>query len=306
VSAAEAIETFPCFGGTVTAIVMGAGPAGTPAVAAAAVKRRMLEWHAQFSRFEPGSELSRLNADPRETVPVSPMMARFIAAALAAASATGGLVDPTLAGEIEAAGYAGHFDADPVPLERALALAPPRTPAGPSPDARWREIHVDAGAVTRPPGVRLDSGGIAKGLFGDILAGVLARHESFALDVAGDVRLGGSAGLERAVQVAGPFAEGFLHVFSLRDGAVATSGVGKRSWLDAAGRPAHHLLDPASGRPAYTGLVQVTAIAPFGVEAEWRAKAALLSGAGAAATWLPYGGLIVSDDAGVELVPGAS
>jgi thiamine biosynthesis lipoprotein len=307
VAGAEAIETFACFGGSVTAIVTGSGTAGPPAVAVAAVKRQLLEWHDQFSRFEPDSELSRLNADPRETVPVSPLMARFVEAVIAAAQASRGLVDATLAGEIEAAGYTGHFDGEPVPLLRALELAPSRTPGGPSAAAGWRALSVDrdAGVVRRPPGVRLDSGGLAKGLFGDVLAGILADHESFAIECAGDVRLGGRAGLERPVQVASPFEQAILHVFSLSGGAAATSGIGRRSWLDGDGRPAHHLLDPASGRPAYTGIVQATAIAPTGVEAEWRTKAAILSGPEGAKRWLSHGGLIVYDDASFELVPGA-
>jgi len=300
----EAIETFPCFGGVVSVIVMGPGPGGSAAAAAGAVKRRLLEWHDQFSRFEPASELSQLNADPRETVPVSPLMARFVAAAIGAAQASGGLVDPTLADEIEAAGYRDHFEGEALSLERALALAPDRAPGGPSPAARWRSVAVADGVVTRPPGVRLDSGGIAKGLFGDVLAGILALHESFAIDAAGDVRLGGAGAHERPVQVASPFADEILHVFSVAEGAVATSGIGRRSWLDADGRPAHHLLDPASGRPAFTGIVQASALAPSGVEAEWRAKAALLGGPGALRDWLPHGGLAVHDDGAVELVVG--
>ncbi len=301
---AEAIETFPCFGGTVTVIVTGAGPAGAPAAAAAAAKRRLLEWHDQFSRFEPGSELSRLNVDPRDTVPVSPVMARFVEALLAAAQASGGLVDATMVGEIEAAGYASHFEGDGVPLAQTLELAPARAAGAAHPQARWRSVGVDrrAGTVTRPPGVSLDSGGVAKGLFGDILAGILDGHDSFAIDCAGDVRLGGRAHLERPVQVASPFATEFLHVFSLAAGAVATSGMGKRSWLDTEGRPAHHLLDPATGRPAFTGVVQVTAVAPTGVEAEWRTKAALLSGPQEAAQWLPHGGVVVYDDASTDVV----
>ncbi len=304
---AEAIETFACFGGSVTAIVMGAGPAGSPAAAASAVKRRMLEWHEQFSRFEAASELSRLNADRREIVPASPVMMRFVEALLDAAEASGGLVDATLVGEMEVAGYATDFDGEPVPLSQALELAPSRAAGGPSRAASWRSVSVDraAGTVTRPVGVGLDSGGIAKGLFGDILAGVLAGHESFALDCAGDVRLGGRGRLERPVQVASPFEEAMLHVYSLSDGAVATSGIGKRSWIDGEGRPAHHLLDPATGRPAFTGIVQVTAIAPTGVEAEWRTKAALLSGPQGARRWLAHGGLVVYDDARFELVAAA-
>ena len=72
-TAHEAIETFPCFGGTVTVIVTGAGPAGGAAAGARLARTRLLEWHQQFSRFEPDSELAMLNADPRETVGVSPV-----------------------------------------------------------------------------------------------------------------------------------------------------------------------------------------------------------------------------------------
>ena len=93
-----------------------------------------------------------------------------------------------------------------------------------------------------------------------------------------------------------------LHVFELRAGAVATSSIARRAWRDADGRPAHHLLDPCTGRPAFTGLVQVSALAPTGVEAETRAKAALLSGPARAADWLPDGGVIVADDGGVCVI----
>ena len=88
-------------------------------------------------------------------------------------------------------------------------------------------------------------------------------------------------------------------MFEVRDGAAATSGIGKRSWIDAGGRPAHHLLDPATGRPAFTGVVQATALAPTAVEAEWRAKAAVLS---ADPAWLAHGGVLVSDDGSHEVI----
>ena len=300
----EAVETFSCFGGECAVLVIGAGPAGRAREAATRAKRGLLNWHGQFSRFEPDSELSRLNGDPRATVPVSPAMARFVEGALGAAELTNGLVDPTLVPEIERAGYVRHFDSAPVPLALALALAADRSPATPSPAARWREVDVDrgAGTVTRPPGVRLDSGGLAKGMFGDVLAAVLGRYESFAIDAAGDVRFGGEARLLRPIEVASPFDESVLHVFELVSGAAATSGIGKRSWLDPDGRPAHHLLDPGGDRPAFTGIVQVTALAPRAMEAEALSKAALLSGPAGARAWLSHGGLVVYDDATFDVI----
>jgi thiamine biosynthesis lipoprotein len=264
----------------------------------------MLAWHEQFSRFSPTSELSRLNGDLRRVVPVSPTMARFVAASIGAAGATGGLVDPTLVDELESAGYRRDLSWDSLPLSRALLLTPGRAVAQPRALAEWAEIEVDRAArtVTRPPGVRIDSGGIFKGLCGDMLAGVLGGHVSFALDAAGDVRFGGASGWRRPVRVTSPFDGSLVHVFELVNGAAATSGIGRRSWLGAGGRPAHHLLDPATGRPAFTGIVQVTALAHTGVEAEMRSKAALLSGPSGAMDWLVHGGLVVLDDGTLQVV----
>src|SRR3954467_9260833 len=67
--------------------------------------------------------------------------------------------------------------------------------------------------------------------------------------------------------------------------------------------PAHHLLAPATGRPAFTGLVQVTALAPTALEAEIRAKAALLSGPDRARDWLPDGGGLVGGGGGFAGAP---
>lgn len=284
----EASASFACFGSRCG--VLAGGPGADAAVRAA--RRRLEEWHDQFTRFDPASELSRLNADPRPAVPVSPVMARLAEAVVAAARATGGLVDATLLRDLETAGYERDLPRA-LPLELALALAPPRAPAGPSPAARWREICIEDGVVRRPPGLRIDGGGLAKGLFADLVAEDLSAQASFAVDCAGDVRLGPGV---RPVRVVSPFDGRLLHVLELADAGAATSGIGARSWLDARGRPAHHLLDPASGRPAFTGVVQVTAVAPTALEAEVRAKWALLGGPAAAPARLPDGGVIVFDD----------
>ncbi len=302
--AREVVERFPCFGGACAVLVEGDGLAWTAARAATHARRRLERWHHQFSRFEAQSELSRLNSDPRRTVPVTRLMARFVEAALSAAAMTGGLVDPTLVTEIERAGYAETLDLEQLSPGDFMGLRRRRCPGAPRPDAPWREVTVDrgAGTVTRPAGLRLDSGGIAKGLFGDVLAVALGTHRSFAVAAAGDLRFGGTARRPRPIQVASPFDESILHTFELLSGAAATSGISKRSWIDRDGDAAHHMLDPATGRPAFTGVMQVTALAPTGVEAEALSKASLLSGADRATAWLPHGGLVVYDDSSIDVV----
>jgi len=185
-----------------------------------------------------------------------------------------------------------------VPLAVALALAPARAAGRAARDPAWRRVGTDrrAGTVTRPPGVRIDPGGIAKGVFADELAALFAGYGAFVVDCAGDIRLGGALALAREVHVASPFDESTLHTFTLACGGVATSGIGRRGWIDREGRPAHHLLDPGTGRPAFTGVVQATALAPTATEAEALSKAALLSGPAQAERLLVHGGAIVLED----------
>lgn len=293
----EACRTFTCFGGNTTVVVGGAGPVGEPGEAVIAARDLLLVWHATFSRFKPESELSSLNRDEATSVPVSAIMARFVQAVVDAGEATGGLVDATMLDAIEGLGYKTDRFRGSLALPLALALAPARQPARADPDCRWRTIEVDLDTftVTRPPGVRLDGGGIVKGLLADVVGELLHEHPSFLVDCEGDLRVGGSAGLQRYVAVLAPLSQRVLHEFKLADGALATTSITKRSWMEQL-KPAHHLLDPATGLPAYTGIVQASALAPTALEAEALAKAALLSGPQDAAGWLRYGGLIVLDD----------
>jgi thiamine biosynthesis lipoprotein len=289
----EAVERFECFGGRCSVRVADRDGAAA-ARAANDARRALLDAHRTLSRFDPESELSRLNRDPRPTVPVSPLLRRLVDAALAAGLRSGGLVDATLVDEIEAAGYAESREFEG---GGDRASAPPR-PAGASARAGWRELTVDegAGTVHRPRGVRIDPGGIAKGLLADIVGESLADFDSFAVDCCGDLRVGGLARRPRPIAVADPAGGAPLHLLRIADGAVATSGITRRAWTDDQGRRSHQIIDPASGRPAFTGVLQVTAAAPTGLLAEILVKSALLSGPDSAEAWLPHGGVVVRAD----------
>jgi thiamine biosynthesis lipoprotein len=303
----ETSRRFRCFGGSVEVLVGGRSPAGTaPQLAAMLAQGRLRSLHGRLSRFEPSSELSLLNADPHEVVHASRLLRALARAVVEAGERSGGLVDATLVGELERAGYARSRAG--LPGLRAADLMPgsgaTRAPARPHPDRSWRRIVVDDAArtITRPAGLRIDSGGLGKGLAADLVAGALAEHPLFAVDCAGDVRIGGSAGVPRRVLVEHPFGGAPVHELSIVDGAVATSGVSRRSWRDAGGAAAHHLLDPATGAPAWTGVVQATALAPTALEAETLAKAALLAGPRHGRELLVHGGVLVLDDAFVDVV----
>jgi thiamine biosynthesis lipoprotein len=94
------------------------------------------------------------------------------------------------------------------------------------------------------------------------------------------------------------------HTLLVRDGGVATSGIDVRVWERDDGEFGHHLIDPATGRPAWTGLIAATAVAPTALEAEALAKAALLSGPAGGRRLLAtrHGGVLIHDDGEVEAV----
>jgi thiamine biosynthesis lipoprotein len=296
----EASIAFACFGGRVAASVSGGLGVERALVQ---IRERLETWHNRFTRFDPASELTRLNAHPEPVFHASEDLCLLVAAAVEAAVTTGGLVDPTLAGEIEAVGYRGDL-ATCSPIEAGLATPEPRRPARPHPECRWRRIEVDPAhrTVTRPPGVRIDSGGIAKGLCADLLGQDLEELDAYVIDCAGDLRIGGRAGLPRTVRVDDPLGPGALHEFEIAAGGVATSGITRRSWLDRDGRVAHHLLDPSTGRPAWTGVIQATALAPTALEAEALAKAAALSSPETAFRWLHHGGVLVFENGIYEVL----
>src|SRR5665213_3361656 len=135
--------SFACFGGQCTVIVADRDRSADAVAAAAMAKRALLHWHERFSRFLPDSELSRFNRNPRDHVTVTPLLGRLVEAALTASRDTGGLVDATLGAEIERAGYRSSLEGEGIPLQVALALAPPRAPARPSPADPAQRITFD-------------------------------------------------------------------------------------------------------------------------------------------------------------------
>ncbi len=202
-----------------------------------------------------------------------------------AARRSGGLVDPTLVGALERAGYCHSLDqlqagaAEPgAAIGRRRGRRPGRTPR-----RAWRRIAVDdptrQGARDRA-GLTLDTGGTGKGLCADAVAHRLSGYTRYVVDCGGDLAIGGvGAQLD-------PYWVEIEHPLTRRDdphragsrGGVATSGLNVRVWQDTDGDFAHHLLDPSSGRPAWTGVVGATALAPSALEAETLAKLALLLG----------------------------
>jgi thiamine biosynthesis lipoprotein len=282
----------------------------TPSQLEAADRERSFVWQFsdRLSRFLPDSELSSLNRDPRAVVPTSPLLRAAVGAGVWAAQRSGGLVDPTLTRALEQTGYDHSLvDTKPASLVEALKLAPARRPAAPDPAARWRQIALDeqTGTVSRPAGLAIDTGGTGKGLCADAVALRLGGYRRYVVDCGGDIAVGGVGAQLQPYWIAieHPLSGEPVGSVPVSGGGIATSGLNVRIWRRPDGSFAHHLLDPSTLRPVWSGLVGATALGVTALEAETLSKMALLLGAaGARDVLAEQGGLIVHDSGEVEVV----
>lgn len=240
-------------------------------------------WERTLSRFDPASELARLNAGAGRPVPVGPLLRDVVRSALVWARRTGGLFDPTLGAELAALGYDRPFS--------QLGHEPAPTVNAPHRRGTWRDVRVGPlGTITLPARVALDLGGIAKGMAVDAAIAELrdAGVESALVSAGGDLAvtgalLGSGAWPVTVVDRTGPVTVPLLR------GALATSSVERRRWPAAEGMR-HHILDPRTRRPAGTPLRRVTVAAPTCAAAEVHAKAAVILGREDGRRWLEDAG----------------
>jgi thiamine biosynthesis lipoprotein len=231
-----------------------------------AIARLFAEQDARFSRFRSGSELSRVNRSAGDPLLVSAPFARMLAAALAAARATSGLVTPAVGAAVVAAGYDRDFE------ELAEDLRPPDDAEVPS----WRRLRLAGRWLFRDGPVTLDLNGVVKSATVDDALGLVRT---------GTVSAGGDVATSRPVVVALPDGESVV----LDRGGLATSGVDRRRWRRG-GVEQHHLIDPFTARPVASPWLQVTVAAGTCLAADVAAKAALLLGP-AGPAWLDRRGL---------------
>jgi FAD:protein FMN transferase len=254
-------------------------------------------WESHLSRFQPGSELSALNRTEGATTAVSQILWGALQAALHAERLSGGLVSPTLAPWLEAAGYDRTFEAVlDLRNSTATVLAPP--------SADRAEIRLDARrrTVSLPRGAQLDLGGTAKGWAADQALRRLAPLGACLVDAGGDIAVHGPRpdGSGWPVGIGDPFQPGnSLDLLSLAHGGVATSGRDYHRWQRGETWQ-HHILDPRTGLPASTDVLTATVVARNTVEAEAAAKTAILLGSQAALGWLEgrpaLAGLLILED----------
>lgn len=237
------------------------------------------------NRFQPDSELSRLNAMPDRPVVISPLLTRLLAAALRGARLTGGAVDPTVGSAVKLAGYDADF-ATVAPDGMAIELVVSRIPG-------WQAIDfVEATRTVRlPRGVDVDLGATAKALTADLAAAAaLAKIGSggVLVSLGGDISVAGEPPPEgwliQASEDSGAQIQVGEETISIRSGGIATSSTTVRKWTRG-GVSFHHIIDPATGLPSDGPWRTATVVARSCLDANIASTAAIVMGQ-AAIAWL--------------------
>jgi thiamine biosynthesis lipoprotein len=227
-----------------------------------------------LSRFDEGSELSRLNREGAYAP--GPELLEVVTLALAAREATGGRFDPTVHDAVVAAGYRR------APGDSRPSSARPRCGG----DVRIDEV---TGRIVLAPGVKLDLGGIAKGWAADRVLAPLAQTGGAIVNAGGDIAVSGGP-WPVGVETSG----GLTLTLAVEEGGVATSGIDRRRWTYE-GRELHHIVDPRTSAPAAGDLLTVTVVAGTAVEAEVMATSLFLAGSVDAA-------VAEADEAGIPVI----
>jgi thiamine biosynthesis lipoprotein len=226
-----------------------------------------------LSRFDPASDLCRLNAASGSWIHVDERLVDVLARAVRLREETGGRFDPTVLPALVAAGYDRTFE--------ELEARAPRTAPG------WRagaavEVDVDAGRARIEDGAAVDLGGIGKGFSAmrslDAMETAWPEMPGGLVDLGGDIAVRGWTpdGGPWRVAVVDPRRPGEeLATLALDDGGVATSGRDRRRF--GPNRSLHHLIDPKTGAPAAAGPLSVTVTGPDTGEAEAYATALAIS-----------------------------
>ena len=220
-------------------------------------EKRIEELENRLSRTKADSLVSGLNRDG-SIRHLTYDYWNLIARAKEYRDATNGAFDITIAPVMDAWGFTG--DSFRVPERSEL-------------DELLKHVNSDeiqiqeepAHSVTLGEGQAIDLGGIAKGYTSDCVEAVFYDHEieNGKISLGGNVFVLGTKpdGSDWRVGIKDPRNEsGLAAILSLRDAYAITSG-GYERYFEENGKTYHHIIDPATGYPADSGLLSVTVVA---------------------------------------------
>jgi thiamine biosynthesis lipoprotein len=229
------------------------------------VSRRIDAWADRLTRFSADSQLSALNLMPdAPETRVRPSLAAVLEAASGLEERTEGTVDVAM-------------------LPQRLAAETGTEPAA-WPARWWLTGEGRRRRVAREGHVVFDLDGVGKGWIADRALALLGDYPSAMVDADGDVAMLFADGSPWQVAIADPRQQGadlaLLRVparWRLHGMGISTSGTSVHRWEHPEG-VRHHLIDPRTGGPARTDVIQATVVAESALVAEALAKSSVILG----------------------------
>ena len=216
-----------------------------------AAKEEILRLEAMLSRTEESSLVSALNRGERVT---DAELAALLKRCAEFTGLTRGAFDATIAPIVSAWGFTE--DAYRVPGESELAQLLARVGS--------ENISLSGDTAALAEGCCIDLGGIAKGYASDRVAQLWEESgvEHGLAALGGNIYCRGTKadGSLWRISVQDPFdSTAYVGILSLSDAFAVTSGGYERNFEEN-GRIYHHIIDPATGYPAESGLSSVTVV----------------------------------------------
>ena len=211
----------------------------------------------KVSVTDPDSEIYAINL--RGTGTLTGEAEELMKLALSMCSRTDGMLDISIYPVVRAWGFTtGAYQIpETETLQKLLPLVD------------YTKIQYDSatGQVTIPEGMTIDLGSIAKGYAGQLAAQYLRDQgvTSALLNLGGNVQTIGSKpdGTPWSIGIQDPKGSSPMMALSVSDQAVITSG-GYERYFEQDGQTYWHIMDPATGRPARSGLLSVSVIGEQG------------------------------------------
>lgn len=219
---------------------------------------RIKNLESLLSVTDENSEIYAVNHSSGTPVRLSSDTERILSFALDMAQKTNGALEPTIYPVLTAWGFTTESYQIPT-REKINQLLQ---------SVDFHRVQIKNHSLALPDGMQLDLGAVAKGYTGDEIANLLKNSgvTSAIINLGGNVQTIGTRpdGSMWRVGLKAPDADGHIGILEVSDCAVITSGGYQKYFIGEDGKQYHHIIDPATGRPAESGLVFVTIIGKEG------------------------------------------
>jgi len=241
------------------------------------VFNRLREIEDRMSVNLPDTDVARVNAAAGiAPVQVHDDVFEVIRQSLHYAEISGGAFDPTVGPLVSLWGIGGDNPRVPsqAEIDSALTLV------------NWRDVELDGERLSvflRRPGMALDLGAIAKGYSADEAAAIIRKAglKRAIIDLGGNILAYGekqdktpwNVGIQTPLEDRGAY----FGIISGPERSFVTSGIYEK-YFEADGERYHHIFSPSNGYPVRNGLMAVTIIAEYSIDADALSTAVFVLG----------------------------